>query len=113
MILPDINDLLNKVDSRYTLVVATAKRARQLVDGASKITRFNSDKAVTIAIHEIAEGKIRYTRERNTANNDDSAPVYTGGYTGYPGIEDIVGHIEQLGHSALSDHVDTEIQIIQ
>ena len=63
MIFPDIKDLIDKVDSRYTLVVTTAKRARQLVDGSSKITKFNSDKAVTLAIHEIAEGKITYTRE--------------------------------------------------
>ena len=63
MIFPDIKDLIDKVDSRYTLVVATAKRARQLVEGSSKITKFNSDKAVTLAIHEIAEGKITYTRE--------------------------------------------------
>ncbi|MCL2163973.1 MAG: DNA-directed RNA polymerase subunit omega [Oscillospiraceae bacterium] len=63
MIYPDINDLIQKVDSRYTLVVTAAKRARQLVDGSDKITKFDSDKAVTIAIHEIAEGKISYTRE--------------------------------------------------
>ena len=75
MIFPDINDLMDKVDSRYTLVVATAKRARQLVDGAGKMTKFNSDKAVTLAIHEIAEGKVSYTREPTEAHhNYDTTP---------------------------------------
>jgi len=41
MIEPSINSLLEKVDSRYTLVVATAKRARQLTDGANKLTNVN------------------------------------------------------------------------
>ena len=69
MIFPDINELIKKVDSRYTLVVAAAKRARQLVDGSGRETKFPSDKAVTIAIHEIAEGRITYTRNSDAANN--------------------------------------------
>lgn len=65
MIEPSINSLLNKVDSRYTLVVAAAKRARQLAEGAHKLTRCNSDKAVTLAIHEINENKITYVRTKS------------------------------------------------
>jgi DNA-directed RNA polymerase subunit omega len=65
MIYPSINDLMKKVDSRYTLVVETAKRARQLADGAPKLTKCNSEKEVTIAIHEIAEDKITYARTKN------------------------------------------------
>jgi DNA-directed RNA polymerase subunit omega len=63
LISPDIKDLMRNMDSRYTLVVATAKRARQLTDGAEPLTRFRSDKPVTLAIHEIAEGKVDYFRE--------------------------------------------------
>lgn len=65
MIEPSINSLLKKVDSRYTLVVATAKRARQLAEGAHKLTKCNSDKPVTIAINEINESKITYVRTRS------------------------------------------------
>ena len=35
MINPSIVELLNKVDNRYTLVTVTAKRARQLIEGAN------------------------------------------------------------------------------
>ncbi len=65
MIEPPINSLMTKVDSRYTLVVAAAKRARQLADGAHKLTKCNSDKPVTIAINEINEDKITYVRTRS------------------------------------------------
>ncbi|RCX17987.1 DNA-directed RNA polymerase subunit omega [Anaerobacterium chartisolvens] len=65
MIEPPINSLMTKVDSRYTLVVAAAKRARQLADGAHKLTKCNSDKPVTIAINEINEDKITYVRTKS------------------------------------------------
>lgn len=62
MMYPPMDELLNKVDNRYTLVVETAKRARQLVDGAPKLSKTSVDKPVTIAIKEIHEGKIKYER---------------------------------------------------
>jgi DNA-directed RNA polymerase subunit omega len=65
MIYPSINELMKKVDSRYTLAVEAAKRARQLVDGANKLTKVDSDKEVTVAIHEIAEDKITYIRTKS------------------------------------------------
>ncbi len=62
MIYPTLSSLLDKVDSKYTLVVAVAKRARQLVDGQPKLTTVESNKPVTIAINEINEYKIAYER---------------------------------------------------
>ena len=47
-----------KVTSRYTIVIAASKRARQLVYGAEPLAYAESDKAVSIAINEIAQGKI-------------------------------------------------------
>jgi DNA-directed RNA polymerase subunit omega len=65
MINPDIGSLMKNMDSRYTLVIAVAKRARQLNDGFPKFTKYNSDKFVTIAMHEVKENKIHYTRTKN------------------------------------------------
>lgn len=59
MVSPTMNKLFDKVDSRYTLVVAVAKRARQLVDGQQSLIETNSVKPVTIAMEEIAAGKLR------------------------------------------------------
>jgi len=65
MIEPSINSLLEKVDSRYTLVIIAAKRARQLVEGAGKVVGSDSDKPVTVAINEINEGKVTFTRTKS------------------------------------------------
>ncbi|TYQ12916.1 UNVERIFIED_CONTAM: DNA-directed RNA polymerase subunit omega [Acetivibrio alkalicellulosi] len=65
MIEPAIGSLLEKVDSRYTLVVAAAKRARQITEGAHKLTECESEKAVTVAINEIDEQKITYIRTKS------------------------------------------------
>lgn len=60
MINPSIVDLLEKVDNRYTLVVMTSRRARQLIQGEKPLIDSDATKAVTIAISEIATGAITY-----------------------------------------------------
>ena len=62
MIYPAIADLLSTVDNRYTLVMKIAKRARQVTAGSEARTDFKSNKSVTIAVNEIAEGKVTYER---------------------------------------------------
>lgn len=62
MLKPPINELLKKVDSRYTLVIATAKRARQIIDGNEKLIDIESNKPVTIATNELFEDKIGYEK---------------------------------------------------
>lgn len=47
------------VNSRYTIVAACAKRARQLIAGASPmIENTEGMKPITIAVHELAQGKL-------------------------------------------------------
>jgi DNA-directed RNA polymerase subunit omega len=53
-----IEELMDRVGSRFSLVVAAAKRARQLKDGAVPLVRCDSDNPLTIALHEIAAGKV-------------------------------------------------------
>lgn len=55
--------LLPYVDSKYTLVTLAAKRARELVDGHPPLLVSRSNKPVTIALEEIANGLITYRRE--------------------------------------------------
>ena len=72
LLYPAVGELLKNVDCRYTLVVETAKRARQLVDGAPKLTSFNgSTKPVTIAVHEISEGLVYCDRSKNKEQADE------------------------------------------
>ena len=46
MYIPSLNQLAKVGDSRYTLAVLTAKRSRQLIDGAKPLIKTNSTKPV-------------------------------------------------------------------
>lgn len=65
MIEPSVSDLKGKADSMYTLVILAAKRARQLAEGANKLTKCESEKPVSVAVNEINEGKITYVRTKS------------------------------------------------
>ena len=64
MIYPTLNELMKRTDSRYTLVVQVAKRARKLVAGANPLIEIDSDKPVTVATNEVNSGKILYKRTK-------------------------------------------------
>jgi DNA-directed RNA polymerase subunit omega len=53
------SDTDNMVTSRYTVVIAAAKRARQIIDGSETMVSANSDKAVSTAVKEMYKGKVR------------------------------------------------------
>lgn len=60
MIQPTIDHLLTKADSKYSLAVVAAKRARRIVDGEERLTKADTEKPVSLALCEIGEGKISY-----------------------------------------------------
>jgi DNA-directed RNA polymerase subunit omega len=72
MIHPRIDELLDHVDSRYALVIVAAKRARQInnyhhqlgegtfVDFAPPLVESRSKNYLTLAMEEIASGKLKY-----------------------------------------------------
>ena len=76
MIEPKIEELLDAADSKYTLVILAAKRSRQvnayfsqLGEGIAEFTPpqvplnpHRAPKALSIALQEIAEGKVSYER---------------------------------------------------
>lgn len=55
----------SKITSRYTIVLAVAKRARQIIDGADPLTYAPTDRAVSIAVKEMGEGKIKINVEED------------------------------------------------
>lgn len=60
MINPSIVDLLKKVDNRYSLVMVTSRRARQIIDGDAPRLECDSKKALTVAINEVNNDAIQY-----------------------------------------------------
>ncbi len=63
MLEPSINLIREKADSRYTIVVLAAKRAREIIDGRPVLTDVDVSKPVSLAANEIAQEMISYTRE--------------------------------------------------
>jgi len=59
MMYPSIDSLSSTYDSRYTIAVAAAKRARQLVEGAQKLVDVKTAKPVSIALFELDAEKIK------------------------------------------------------
>lgn len=66
MINPSVMDLLQKVEDRYSLVMVTSKRARQIINGSEPLVKVDSRKALTIAIHEVNEDAVTYESEKDT-----------------------------------------------
>ncbi len=71
MLHPSYSDLMAKVNSeveegeapvvnsRYSIVLATSKRARQLIDGADPLAKTDCPKPLSIAVEELNQSKIR------------------------------------------------------
>lgn len=59
MMYPSIAELMKRADSRYSLVIAVAKRARELAQGAEPLVNCSSDKEVTEAVYELYYDKLK------------------------------------------------------
>lgn len=83
MIHPSYVELMNVVNksgktgeapviiSRYSIVAATAKRARQLIEGyETKVPHAESKKALSVAIEELYNGDLRILTEEEAARKD-------------------------------------------
>lgn len=75
VIQPEIDLLLSKVDSKYTLCIISSRRARQINDmihgvrdqavltmAPTQIAQLTSTKPLTLAMEEIASGDVSYER---------------------------------------------------
>ena len=58
MLKPSIDTLLDKVPSKYSLVILEAKRAHELESGAAPTQEFQSVKATLQALEEIESGNV-------------------------------------------------------
>ncbi len=58
MLYPAMSELLKHIDSRYLMVNVVARRARQISIEAEELHEHLPDKPVTLAIREVAEGKL-------------------------------------------------------
>lgn len=59
MLYPPMPELLKKIDSRYLLVNVVARRARQISIESETFHQPLSEKPVTLAIREVADGALK------------------------------------------------------
>jgi DNA-directed RNA polymerase subunit omega len=62
LLYPSVNKLQEKTDSRYSLVILAAKRARDIIDGKPALTEDESERPVSQAAREIYEDLVTYSR---------------------------------------------------
>lgn len=62
---PNVLELLNHTENRYTLVVEASKRAREIVSGSIPAVNSEGMKPLKIAVEEINRGLLSYERPEN------------------------------------------------
>ena len=67
MLKPSMQELMKRVGNRYLLVNLAAQRARDIADQAEETGEQLSDKAVKLALDEIAAGEVVYRPGPRTA----------------------------------------------
>ncbi|MCI7097494.1 MAG: DNA-directed RNA polymerase subunit omega [Lachnospiraceae bacterium] len=83
MLHPSYNELIEKVNdtveageepivnSRYSIVIAAAKRARQLIAGdEALIDKPSSDKPLSTAVEELYQGKVHIIGEEDVSEDE-------------------------------------------
>mgnify|MGYP005781152429 CR=1 FL=1 len=82
MLRPSYNDLIKVVNSgvepgdepliqsRYSIVIATAKRARQLIAGAEPMVVENGRKPLSIAIDELYQSRVKIVNEDDSPEEE-------------------------------------------
>ncbi len=115
MIHPSYTDLMNAVNknvepgeepvvnSRYSIVLATAKRAKQLINGAPPAIPeedIKCEKPLSIAVQEVYAGKVKIL----TGNETDEIAAFTEGTL--DDIETAVGDMQQENAYLSADEVE-------
>lgn len=115
MIYPSRDEMEKHMDSKYSLVIAVSKRAKQLKEGAPKLIDTKSTNPITIALEEIAAGKLRIVEpslEQMEAQARAKAGADVRDTTArlvVPTLADLDEEdVEILDHSGVADDVEEE-----
>lgn len=84
MLHPSYTDLINVVNSevepgeepvvqsRYSIVIATAKRARQIIAGEAPMVPARGKKPLSVAVEELYQSKVKIVSEEEDVEEDDN-----------------------------------------
>ena len=59
------------VKSRYSIVMATSKRARQIIAGDEALVNDKGKKALSVAVEELDQGKVKIISEEEENEEQD------------------------------------------
>ena len=84
MLHPSYTDLINAVNkgvepgeepvvqSRYSIVIATAKRARQIIAGEEPMVMDNGKKPLSVAVEELSETKVKIVSDEDSSEEENN-----------------------------------------
>ncbi len=73
MLYPAMSKLTSYIPNRYMLVTVVARRARQIAEESEETGIKLEEKPVTLAIHEVADGKLDASHMDLTIEEDQTA----------------------------------------
>lgn len=59
------------VNSRYSIVIATARRARQIIDGSMPLVNVTYPKPLSIAVEELYRSKVKIVGDDETSEQEE------------------------------------------
>ncbi len=59
------------VNSRYSIVIATARRARQIIDGSVPLVDVTYPKPLSVAVEELYRSKVKIVGDDETRESDN------------------------------------------
>ena len=73
MVNPSVDEVMNarNIESKYSLVIITAKRARDIQETGVTYTSCDSEKAVSVALNEIYENKVTFRNKEDVRATTD------------------------------------------
>lgn len=71
---PNINELMEHVDSKYALVILAAKRARYMIDSNPDLADDETFNPVSAALDEVVSGALHWTQPQLTTEMGQEQP---------------------------------------
>ena len=93
------------VNSRYSIVLATAKRARQIIRGSKPLVDPKVSKPLSIAVQEVYEGKVKILTDE--AGVEEARPIYEK-YNNFGAIEELADLEGDADSDSAEDAEDAE-----
>lgn len=67
-----VEDCLDKVNNRFSLVHLVAKRSKQLMKGSPEVVSHKDNKSVVTALREVAAGRVYFDTDGGLVDTDEA-----------------------------------------